>query len=73
VDFKGSETRSHAQDWLKYQEVSLKILWACKMEVKMSKVVSYLGKENKTSCSFLNSKTKSAIGVHTEENEKQYV
>lgn len=39
----------------------------------MSKVVSYLGKENKTSCSFLNSKTKSAIGVHTEENEKQYV
>lgn len=49
-DFKGPETRCHMQDCLKYQEVSLKALWACKMEVKVSKLVSYLAKEDKTSC-----------------------
>ena len=38
------------QDWLKYQEVSLKALWACKVEVKVSRVVSYLAKEDRTSC-----------------------
>ena len=49
-DFKGPETRYHMQDWLKYQEVSLKALWACKVEVKVSRVVSYLAKEDRTSC-----------------------
>lgn len=36
----------------------------------MLKVVFYLGKENKISCFFFNSKIKSVIGVYIEENEK---